>query len=494
MNSKQPNKWLPSILAAVFVILLCPAGRAFAQDFASAARIVLGSGNITISRAGNYVLSGTLRNGQVLIDVGKNDTVRIQLNGVHIENPRSAAIYMRNGAELVIDLVAGKENTLVVGANYVFAAGEDEPKAAIFVKNNLTIGGAGKLTVTGNYRNGIHAKDMLVVSGGDISVRAVEEAMQGGDGVMISNGVFDLNAGNDGIKSNNTDVGKGLVTINGGTFTIVAGGDGIQADNNLFINAGTFIVDAQDNAFHSGGNFTVRRGIFTVRARDDAFHADNALRVEGGTVNILSSYEGLEGKTIEITGGDITVVSSDDAINAADGSANANGRGRANPNNGIYARISGGTLRITAGGDGIDANGNLFLEGGELYISGPSMGMQGAIDFDGGFAVTGGRLITAGSSLNPSSRSTQPVILLSYTSVRDTGSAIAVKDFSGRILLEYTARIQFSASAFSSPDFKTGQTYSVFINGEKITDITLRGTVTAIADNGGAYSLRRGWR
>ena len=123
--------------------------------------------------------------------------------------------------------------------------------------------------------------------------------------------------------------------------------------------------------------------------------------------------------------------------------------------------------------------------------------MEGAIDFDGRFVVSGGALITAGSSLNPASQSTQPVLLVSYTAPRSSGSVITVKDRTGRTLLEYTARTGFTASAFSSPEFKTGETYGVYLDGKKVIDSVLRGMVTAIADNGGAYTLRgggRGWR
>jgi hypothetical protein len=113
MNDKK-------LLAASVIILLCFGAAAFAQDidFTRATKIALGSGNVTINRAGDYTLSGTLRNGQVLIDPGKNGVVRLQLNGASIENPNGAAIYMKSGAELIISLAAGTENTLIDGKNY----------------------------------------------------------------------------------------------------------------------------------------------------------------------------------------------------------------------------------------------------------------------------------------------------------------------------------------------------------------------------------------
>jgi hypothetical protein len=394
-------------------------------------------------------------------------------------------------------------------------------------------------------------------------VNAVEDALRGGDGVAISGGVFDITAGNDGIKTNNTDSGKGNITLSGGTFSIKTGHDAVQAENNLTINSGvytvvsgggaaaapsassigrnrpgngdwgaqgwgrqppsgaastaistgsesmkafktgkefvinggTFTIDAEDDAFHSNGNLTVKNGTFSIQTGDDGFHADNALRISGGSINILTSYEGLEGKAVEISGGNISLVSRDDGINASDGSAAAGpGRmgGSRTMNTDVYVRVNGGIVKVLSVGDGIDANGNLFIEGGEVYISGPSLGMQGAIDLDGSFVVKGGKLITAGSSLNPAAQSTQPVILVSYSAAKESGSLIAIKDRAGRTLLEYTARTNFTASAFSSPDFKSGETYGLYVNGRKLTDVTVRGTVTALADNGGTYSLRGG--
>ena len=159
---------------------------------------------------------------------------------------------------------------------------------------------------------------------------------------------------------------------------------------------------------------------------------------------------------------------------------------------GAFIRITGGTLDLKGGTDGIDSNGHIYFEGGTVKISGQSSGAEGALEQEGDFVVTGGELITAGSVYTPAASSTQPVILLSYTSQQASGSVVTIKDSSGKVLIEYTSKMAFSASGFTSPSFKKGEKYTVFINGEKRIEITISDLVTKISDDGGTYSIGRG--
>jgi phage baseplate assembly protein gpV len=157
-------------------------------------------------------------------------------------------------------------------------------------------------------------------------------------------------------------------------------------------------------------------------------------------------------------------------------------------NGDIFIRITGGNLDVYAGYDGIDSNGNVFLDGGTVKVSGPSMGMEGAIDLDGALIINGGELITAGSVMNVSQDSEQPTILISYGSQQPAGSVISVKDAEGKTVLEYTSRIGFAMSGFTSPEFKQNEPYTLYIDGEKRTDITVSGAVTSLSDDGGVYN------
>ena len=512
---------------------------------------------LTIRQAGTYVLSGKLENGQVLIDTGKNDTVRLVLNGVSLHNETGPAIYAPKSKEIILILEKGVQNTVSDGLHYAVSK-DDNANAAIFVQDNLSIAGDGVLTVTGRNKHGIRSQDFLTITGGVISVDSAGDALRGRDGVVISGGSFTLKSGGDGIYSNNDkDDAKGFVTIAGGAFTINAKNDGIQARTSLTISGGAFqittgggsagaparmnnsrggfgggrgfgpapkpvtvasvskkglkagklihvtggdfVIDAEDDAVHSNDKIIIAGGKFTVRTGDDGFHANTALEISGGDINIISSYEGIESISITISGGNIKVYASDDAVNAADGTANTFGRGpwggggRFSINENMFVRITGGTLDLHGGSDGIDSNGNIFIEGGTIKISGPSLVMDGAIDLDGSLIVSGGELITAGSIQDVSQNSTQPVILLSHARQHPSGSVIEIKDSNGKVLLDYTSRVAFYMSGFSSPSFKIGGTYSLFINGEKQTDIKLNTIVTRISDTGGAYNGGRGF-
>jgi hypothetical protein len=508
---------------------------------------------LTIRKAGTYVLSGTLSNGQVLINAGRNDLVRLVLNGVTLHNETGPAIYAPRSEKVVLVLESGTVNTASDGSGYPVSGNGDEPNAAIYIQNNLSIAGSGTLAVTGSYAHGIRAQDVLSITGGVITINAVGDALRGRDGVAIRDGRFTLNAGCDGIQSNNANSdAMGFVIINGGTFDIKAKNDGIQAESSLTVTGGVFritsgggnanvpapssnlrggwgrqvqmpittvesdsmkalkagkqvyimggdiTIDAEDDGVHSNNNILISAGRLSIKTGDDGIHADNAVEITGGDIDISVSYEGIEGTSVTISGGNISVVARDDGINAADSSAGQAGRimggrsGGSPINENIFVRITGGTVNLRAASDGIDSNGNIFLEGGTVRISGPSQGVEGAIDLDGNMYVSGGELITAGSVRSVASSSTQPVILVAYTRQQTSGSVIAVKDSRGNTLIEYTSQNAYSMSGLTSPSFKIGETYTLFINDQKRTDIAIDNVITSIGDDGRVYSNNAG--
>jgi hypothetical protein len=507
---------------------------------------------LTIRQAGTYVLSGTLSNGQVLINVGRNDVVNLVLNGVSLRNETGPAIYSPRSGKVVMFLESGVTNTVSDG-RYAASGNDDEPSAAIYIQNNLSIAGSGMLTVTGNHRHGIRAQDMLAITEGTITINAVGDALRGRDGVAIRNGTFTLSAGGDGIQSNNADRDSvGFILIHDGTFDIKAKNDGIQAESSLAITGGVFritsgggsanvpasttamnnfrgrggrqapvtmavetesmkalkaskqiyivggdiTIDAEDDGIHSNNNILITAGSLSIRTGDDGIHADNTVEITGGNINIAVSYEGIEAMTVLIGGGNIFVNARNDGINAANGDVPAAPFGRqivsSRIDENLFVRITGGTIDIVAAHDGIDSNGNIFLEGGTVKISGPSQGVEGAIDLDGSMYVSGGELITAGSVRSVASSSTQPVILVAYTRQQTSGSVIAVKDSRGNTLIEYISQNAYSMSGLTSPSFKIGETYTLFINDQKRTDIAIGNVITSIGDDGRVYSSNTG--
>lgn len=211
---------------------------------------------VTITGAGTYVLSGTLSDGQIVVDSDDKDSVRLVLNGAEITCSNSSAIWVKDG-DTIITLADGTENTLTDGVEYTTDSEDDEPKAAVYAKDDLTFNGSGSLTVNGNYKNGIQCKDALKFVSGTYTITAANNGLVGKDSVSVKDGSYTITSGGDGIKSTNTDeTDKGYVIIDGGTFTITAEGDGIQAETLLRVNDGDFTITTgggSENAVQKNG-------------------------------------------------------------------------------------------------------------------------------------------------------------------------------------------------------------------------------------------------
>lgn len=386
------------------------------------------NGNIvTITAKGTYVISGTLDNGQIVIAATNSDKVHLVLNGVSIVNQTGAAIYASQCDKLIVTLAADTENSLTDGGtHYVYTDTEnEEPNAALFCKDDLTINGTGSLTVTAGFNNGIGTKDDLLVVSGNITVNAVNHGIRGNDSVTVLGGSFDITSGNDGIRtSNSEDASLGYILIEDGDFTITTGdgypGQSIKVNQKL-LNGGmggklpgqsvTTQAPAADTtveggkAINASGDIVIVGGTFSISAYDDAIHSDLALTLQNGTfslesgamglqgldvtihdgvIDILNSFEGIEGEnTITIHGGAFNINASDDGINIS-------------ASTGCFT-LNGGEIVITAGTDGIDCNGNIVQTGGKVTITVPNMngGGDGPIDYDGTFTRTGGTMVDA---------------------------------------------------------------------------------------------------
>ena len=235
---------------------------------------------------------------------------------------------------------------------------------------------------------------------------------------------------------------------------------GIKADGDLLLNSGTYTLDTADDSIHSNSGITVNGGTYTIQTGDDGMHADDALVVNGGTVTIEQSYEGLEGMTVTINDGTINITSDDDGINAAGGTEE----------NKMWMEINGGHIHILAGGDGIDSNGDLIINGGEIYIDGPYDNGNSAIDYGdrSNAYVNGGTLIAIGSSgmaEEMSDESTQSLIFAKLNSQMEAGEVI-LTDSDGTVIVSYTSLKSYDCVIISTADLVDGETYTLTTSGE----------------------------
>jgi hypothetical protein len=310
---------------------------------------------VTIASAGSYRINGTLSNGMIAVDTKDKAAVEIILNGINISNSSTSPFYVKNAESTVIVLEAGTNNSITDGSSYVFEDAEsDEPNAAMFSKDAMTICGTGSLTVDGKYNDGITSKDGLTIINGKITVNAVDDGIRGKDFITVKGGTVNVIASGDGLKSDNDeDTEKGYIAVESGVLNVVSGADGLDAQTDVAVtggtlnitsgggssskiaadasakavkgtasvtvDGGTFNINSADDAVHSNGSITVNGGKFSISTGDDGFHADTALTFNGGDIGITKSYEGIESAVITINSGNIRVVSSDDGINVAGG-------------------------------------------------------------------------------------------------------------------------------------------------------------------------------
>jgi len=486
---------------------------------ADADSVAIDGSSATITAAGTYRISGTIDDGQILVDAGDSAVVQLILDGATITSSDGAAIAVMSAEKAIVMLADVSVNTLTDGAVYVLAEGEDEPNAALYSKSDLTITGEGSLVVNGNYNDGITSKNGLVIDSGNITVVAVDDGIRGKDYVAVNGGELNVTAGGDGIKSDNDEdpeLGYVLVVdgaidivsaddgvqaatdvlITGGTVTIDAGATGssenaraVQGDVMVVISGGTIAADATDDAIHSNSTVTIDGGDLTLSSGDDGIHGDFFVTINGGSIVIMDSFEGIESEVITINDGFIDVTANDDGLNVADGTAaetntpTVGGGPGAEVVGDYYIYINGGTTAITVTGelaeqgDGIDANGHVVMTGGVVAVSGPTDARNSAIDYSGGtFEVSGGLLIGTNidgrNSEGVGTSSTQASLYLTFDSVIDAGTVVHIQTTDGEGLVTFAPANVFDVIVFTSPDLEAGGEYEVYLEGSVSGDST----------------------
>ena len=552
--------------------------------------VAINGQTVTITAEGTYIFSGTLSEGQIVVDAD-NAKVQIVFDNVDITCASSAAVYVKSAEKVFVTLAEGSQNTLRNTDGYV-AIDDNNIDAVIFAKSDLTLNGTGSLTIVSAEGHGIVSKDDLKITGGTYDITAAGHALSGKDSVRIADGTFILTAEKDGIHAENADdeekgyiyIGDGdftitsdgdgmdasnIVQIEDGTFDITAGGGaansqkthesdmpgggmsqnierpdgesmpqmgekpdeesmsqmgekpdeesmpqmgekpdgenmpqdtttdesgtstkGIKAGGGMYLNGGTYQINSADDSIHSNANIMIADGTYTLATGDDGVHADDALTVNGGTITVTESYEGLEGLTVTINDGTIDITARDDGINTAGGTDqsgfgtfgdhfkgmdSADDETEETTDNEMWMELNGGYIHILAGGDGVDSNGDLTINGGEIYIDGPSDNGNSAIDYgDRSSAyVNGGMLVAIGSSgmaEGMSDSSKQEVLMVKLGEQMEAGD-VELTDSEGNVIVSYTALKSYDCVIISTAEVESGATYTLTTSGTT-TEVT----------------------
>ena len=398
---------------------------------------------LTIDAAGTYLLSGSCTDGSVKIKKGTTG-VRLILSGLSLTSADTAPITCNKSSEVVIVAADGTENVLTDAA-----ANNDESN-----------------------------------SGNENAENAVIKCKDGSAVTLCGAGTLTLNAyGKNGIKSGATtaEEGEASLTIRELTLNINASvNDAINAEQYLAVEIGTLNLATADVTLHC-----------------DLIMDIGAEGTDGPTIAIAEACEGIEAAALSIRSGDISIVCTDDCLNAANSDL---------ANYDFAINISGGTIvAYTTAGDGFDSNGSLTISGGsagmgmnlsttQAYVTFGSAGISGmgnmggqpksdskvsgnfqpSDDFRPGDMTSNNSMSSGGSA--PSDGFGASLI--------SAGSIMTILDPSGSTVYSGEAACRAAFVFFSSADLNTDKTYTLSADSISAATATAQAG-TSTAQNGG---------
>ncbi|WP_224998656.1 carbohydrate-binding domain-containing protein [Cesiribacter sp. SM1] len=277
----------------------------------------------TITTAGTYSVSGSLTNGQLIIDAAATDKVKVMLNGANIANSSNAPLWVKSAAKVVLYLAPETENSLTDGS-------ANSREGALYSATKLSLFGTGALSVTANADGGMVSAGGMIIKEGVYTVSAAGSAIKSDKNLVIDGGTFTLAAGNDGIH------GEESLTFNGGDILISRSEEGVESAE-ITINSGTRIqLTATDDGLNassgddsSENHFYMRGGYLYINAAGDGIDANGYIEMTGGIVVVDGPTASGNGaidydKTFTISGGLLVAVGSSGMAQAPSQSSTQN--------------------------------------------------------------------------------------------------------------------------------------------------------------------------
>lgn len=476
--------------------------------------ITVNGNTILISKGGDFTVTGTQSDG--MIRVSTEDKVKLRLSGMSLTNTSGPAIFFENTEKGFITVMENTDNYLADGATYSV----DDADAALFSNDDLEIKGSGNLTINGNYKHGIASDDDLTVENGVITITSQEHGIKANDAVNITGGTFNITA----------KTGKGIkageaLTVDAGTINVVSEeSEGIESKGTIIINGGDINITAADDGINTGNENTQTEGEQAGaqpaqgengisdknqsgempqgggRGKFDRnMNGSNSAQTQNGDMpqngQDFGGGRGMDGDPSQMQNennrpempmGEIQRGNPPDFSNGEapqgnppelpNGEAPQGGQGFGGGFDNVDEEtaaahaitINGGNIYIKTGCDGIDSNGNLTIAGGTIVIDGPENNGNGPLDAAGAISVTGGEIITVSSAgmVQLPQSSSQNILKVLFDTQGSAGDALTVKDSNNNEIMTHTAACSYSALVYSSPALKTGETYSIYVNGE----------------------------
>lgn len=391
-------------------------------------------------------------------------------------------------------------------------------------------GGTINLTTTDH---AIHSASDIVISGGDITIASDNKGISAHGDLTVDGGVINITKSTEGIES------KAIMTINDGDISVIASDDGLNAGGggDMF---GGGMPAGMNGGMNGGGQLDAQSSSTDgTQQQNMGMRGGRGMRgdmqngemmtppdmqngempsdmQQGGMMGGRGMRGGMQNGEMPSDmqqGGMMTPPDMQNSENNESSSTEQRGMGgfgggmmggrgdSSEISAEHHIQINGGTIYINAMGDGIDSNGSIVIEGGTVTVDGTTSGGNSALDHDGAMMVNGGTLIAVsaiGMVEAPGSYSKQNVLNYTLSESASAGTEISVKNSSGKTIVSHKSANAYQSFIFSSDELKTGETYTIYVNGEEkdsftVSDvITTVGTVTSTNGMGFGGGMRGG--
>jgi hypothetical protein len=365
----------------------------------------------------NYQLSGTASDGMFKIYSEKR--FNLLFNGVSISNANGPAINIQANRKATVILADGTANILADGSVYadpVFNSdGQEDQDAAFFSEGKLVFNGNGSLTITGSgtEKHALCSDDIIEINGGNIIITgSARDGIHARDGIVMTGGTINVTSTGDAI-----DGDEGYILISGGQITTnnsAADADGITCDSILDVSGGTIDITVSGNqskGIRSAQNMILRGGSINITTSGAA-----VLEASGSGYDPAYCTGIKCNGTVTLSGADIVIKST-----------GAGGKGISSDTDIV---ITAGSIKVTTSGNGstytntngakdsyhascITADGNISVLGGSVTTSSSGSGGKG-ITCNGSLTIgndvnspvldittTGTKITISGSNTNP---------------------------------------------------------------------------------------------
>jgi hypothetical protein len=216
------------------------------NNTAAADGITVEGNIITVTKGGKYSFTGTLTDGQIVVEADENDEVTLSMSGVNITgNTNSAPLHIKSSKNTI--LYTEGENILNDSGG--FFGSDNDDTAAIWSESDINIGGTGSLLLTTSGK-GIHSERAITIGGGRIAVSQSDEGIEASL-INIDGGDISVVSSDDGINVSDGAYTADTLYINGGNVSVNAQGDGIDSNGAIVMTGGNVMVDGPtgtDNA------------------------------------------------------------------------------------------------------------------------------------------------------------------------------------------------------------------------------------------------------